>query len=163
MKMTFLVTALGLASLTGCGTTATISRVNEPTVEAKIIGGDERDVHVDANGTTITIPRSTITDIDHPGNVAGVIGGIVSAYGVANVAVGAENCDKEGAAYCTGVFLPIGIGLPIMIYGIATYSGSTSALKEKPIRVGQGSLFVLPTHEFAGQPKTPGLSVGGTF
>jgi hypothetical protein len=162
--MAFKWSLLGLVLLTGCGTSATITRANAPAIDGKIIGGDSSDVYIETrSGVSDTVPRSEITDIDHPGNVAATIGALVTAYGGANIAVGLPQCDKQGSAYCAGVFMPIGIGLPVMIWGIATYAGSVSALGNSPSRERQGSLFVLPTHEFAGQPKTPGVSVGASF
>lgn len=162
--MTFKLSLLGLVLLTGCGTTATISRVNGPTVEAKIVGGDRHEVYVETpSGIQETIARSDIKDIDHPGSTAGVLGGIVTAYGAINIGVGLPKCETEGAAFCTGVFLPMAIGLPVMLWGIATNVGSRGALTKSPSTELRGSLFVAPTHQFAGRPDTPGLSVGGTF
>lgn len=162
--MTIKLSMLGLVFLTGCSTTATITRASGPSVEAKIVGGDRYDVYVETpSGEQETIRRSDITDIDHPGSTAGVLGGIVTAYGALNLAVGLPKCETEGAAFCTGVFLPMGIGLPIMLWGIATNAGSRGALNKSPSNEQRGSLFVAPTHQFAGRPDTPGLAVGGTF
>ncbi|MGK3987322.1 hypothetical protein WME99_30045 [Sorangium sp. So ce136] len=162
--MAIKLSVLGLVFLTGCGTTATITRVNGPTVEAKVVGSDAMNVYVEGpSGFQETIRHEDIKDIDHPGSTAGVLGGIVTAYGALNIGVGLPQCEAQGAAYCTGVFLPLGIGLPIMIWGIATNVTSRSALKQTPVTGQQGSFFVAPTHQFAGRPETPGLSVGGTF
>ncbi|AUX45499.1 uncharacterized protein SOCE26_069910 [Sorangium cellulosum] len=92
-----------------------------------------------------------------------MLGGVLTAYGALDVGVGLPRCETEGAAFCTGVFLPIGIGLPVMIWGIATNTGSRSAVNESPVTGQRGSLFVVPTHQFAGRPDTPGVSLGGTF
>jgi hypothetical protein len=155
--------AFGLVLLTGCGNSATITRANN-SFDAKIIGGDAEKLYVEyAGGDTAAIPKSEIRDIDHPGNVAATIGVVVGAYGVANIAIGMPQCDKEGAAYCTGVFLPAAIGASLITYGLGTYIGSSSAVNEKPERSGLGSIVIAPTHEFAGLPKTPGVSVGGSF
>lgn len=162
--MTIKLAVLGLVLLTGCGTTATITRADDTTVEAKIVGGDRYDVLVEApSGGQRSIPRSDIADVDHPGSTAGVLGGIVTAYGIANIAVGFPRCETEGPAFCTGVFLPMGIGAPIMLWGIFTNLASRRALDKPPSSATQGSLFVAPTHQFAGRPDTPGLAVGGTF
>ncbi len=162
--MSFKLAVLGLVFLTGCGTSATITRRSGTAIDAKIVAGDEKNVHVEvANGYSQAIPREDIADIDHPGNVAAVIGGIVTAYGVANIAVGAPECDRQGPAYCIGVVTPAIIGGSIMLWGIATYTGSVMALQDGGQKTNQGRLIVLPTHQFAGLPKTPGISVGGTF
>ncbi len=141
-----LVLCMPLAALAiGCGSTATITRVGAPEIDAKIVGSDEKQLFIETQGLgdTNTIPRNEVTDIDHPGNVAAIIGGVVSAYGVVNIAVGASQCDSQGAAYCTGVFLPAAIGLPIMISGIIRWAdskGAAEAKKGKPT----ASVSVLP-------------------
>lgn len=152
-----------LAVVTGCSTSATITpRFGSP-FDAKIVSGDREFVYVEGPGGPQTIPRSDIADIDHPGNVAAVIGGVVGAYGVANIAVGAPECEKQGPAFCVGVFTPAAVGLSVMIWGIATYVGSVSSLSEGERKGQQGQFFVLPTDQFAGQPNTPGITVGSTF
>jgi hypothetical protein len=129
----------------GCGTTATITRVNGPQIEAKIVGGDETKLYVQNSsaGDSTSIARNDVTDIDHPGNVAALIGGVVSAYGVVNVVAGAPQCERKGAAYCTGVFLPAAIGLPIMMYGLYNWMDSTSAAKPNHGKA-TASVSVLP-------------------
>jgi hypothetical protein len=147
-----------------CSTMATVTRRNAPALDARIIGGDSENVYVESgNGRIETIPRSDIQDIDHPGNVAALIGGIISAYGLVNIVVGSPNCETQGAAYCTGVFLPMAVGLPIMSWGGYTHTQSLLALEKSPADRRGGSLFVLPTQQFAGQAETPGVSLGGTF
>jgi len=117
------------AFITGCSYTATITRIDAPDLEAEIGSSDSRNINVKTDSDTISIPRSTVTSIDHPGNVAATIGAIVTAYGIANIAVGASNCERNGAAYCTGVFLPAGIGIPLMTWGFRTWLMSTIAAK----------------------------------
>jgi hypothetical protein len=156
--------AFGLVLLTGCGNSATITRRMASPVDARIIGGDTENLYVELpGGRTETIPKREVVDIDHPGNVAATIGGVVGVYGIANIAVGLPDCDKGGPAFCMGVFLPATIGVSLIVYGLGTHSGSVSAVNEKPERSVLGSLVVAPTHEFAGLPKTPGVSVGGSF
>jgi hypothetical protein len=122
-----LVISFSLAALiTGCGSTATITRVGARPIEAKIVGSDARAIFIETDGVRSPVARDEISDIDHPGNVAATIGTIVTGYGIANIALGAENCERGGAAYCTGVFLPAMIGAPIMLFGIATWAGSVS-------------------------------------
>lgn len=161
--MTFKWLVVGLSLLTGCGTSATITRSFARPIDGKIIGGDHENIYIDGPSGSKTISRNEVTDVDHPGNVAAVFGGLVTAYGVANIVVGIPQCEKQGGAFCTGVFLPALIGFPVMTWGIATYAGSVSSLNSAPEQSRQGRLVVLPTHQFAGQPKTPGVSVGGTF
>jgi hypothetical protein len=50
-----------------------------------------------------------------------------------------------------------------MGWGLATYIGSVTALDKTPALQQTGRFFVVPTDQFAGQPKTPGVTVGGIF
>jgi hypothetical protein len=135
--------ALIAALCTGCGTTATITRVNAPPVEAHIQGGDAENVYVEGGGAVKTIPRKDITDVDHPGDGAIVAGSILSAYGALNIAVGAPQCQEKGDAFCTGVFLPAAIGIPILIWGIATHASSVAALST-PVASNQARAMIVP-------------------
>jgi hypothetical protein len=124
------ITATLLSSLLlcGCSTTATISRINGRTLEARIQRSTPGAVVVKTeSGQEVSISRSEISDIDHPGNVAAVIGGLLSAYGAANIAVGAPQCSTQGGAYCSGVFLPAALGVSMLAWGLGTWIGSTSA------------------------------------
>ncbi len=121
-----------LAVLAGCGSSALLSMKRGVLVDGRITGGDSDSVFVESasqEGTShLAVPRAEITDIDHPGNVAATLGGILSAYGTANAAVGAPGCDQRGGgAFCVGVFLPLAIGIPVFIYGLVTWQRSRSA------------------------------------
>jgi hypothetical protein len=124
------ITATLLASILvcGCSTTAKISRVNGRTLEAKIKRSTPEAVVVQTDGgSEVSISRSDISDIDHPGNVVAVIGGLLSGYGALNIATGAAQCGTGGGAYCTGVFLPAAVGVSMLVWGLTTWGGSTSA------------------------------------
>lgn len=154
------VMILSLAATTmGCGTMATISTRDGHTIEAEIVGSDSEDIHVNYGnrGGADVIHRARVSDIDHPGNVAATIGTLVTAYGVANIAVGLPECDRQGAAYCTGVFLPAAIGLPIMVWGFYTYFSSVSA-------VSSGTrVAVVPTASFQKKNESYGANVVVSF
>lgn len=154
------VMILSMAATTmGCGTMATVSTRSGHTAEAEIVSSDEENIHVQYGnrGGRDTIPRASVTDIDHPGNVAATIGTLVTAYGVANIAVGAPECDRQGPAYCTGVFLPAAIGLPIMAWGFYTYFSSVSAASSGP------RVAVLPTASFQKKNESFGANVVVSF
>jgi hypothetical protein len=161
--MSFKLAVLGLVFLTGCSTSATITRRYGNPFDAQIISSDENSVYVETSRGKQTIAREEIADVDHPGNVAAVIGAVVTGYGLLNIAEGAPLCDQQGPAFCVGVVTPALIGGSIMIWGLATYAGSTQALQKTEQKTAKGRLLVLPTHQFAGLPKTPGLSVVSTF
>lgn len=143
---TKLVFGFSLATIaTGCGNTATISRANAPDLEGQIVSSDEHNLYVKTAGeSAMTVSRDNVTDVDHPGNVAATIGGIITAYGAVNIAAGAGDCDRYGGAYCVGVFLPASIGAPILAYGLYNWMSSTDAASN-PGRKAQGSLIIVPT------------------
>jgi hypothetical protein len=129
------ITVALLASILicGCSTSATISRLNGMEVNAKIQRSTASDVLVrTADGSEVSIARADITDIDHPGNATAVAGVLLGAYGAVNIALRAQDCERGGAAYCTGVFLPAAAGLSMFIWGMATWIGSTSAASGSP-------------------------------
>lgn len=123
----------GLAAFaTGCGSTAVISkRGASAPIEATIKRSTSDMIYVETAGTEIGISRDEITDIDHPGNVAATIGGVLTGYGLVNIATGVPQCEREGAAFCTGVFLPATIGGSLLAYGLSVWLGSTSAAEPK--------------------------------
>jgi hypothetical protein len=150
----FALAAVGLVA--GCGTTATITRNDGAAVEARIVGGDGRKLYLEQNGDPLEIDRRDVRDISHPGNAAAIVGGILSGYGVINIAVGAPMCTDKGAAFCTGVFLPEAVGLPMLIWGIATHAGSVSAANTPPRE--ESGLVVAPILPMgAGQPAGAGV------
>jgi hypothetical protein len=131
MPKKLIVTMLIL--LCGCSTTATISRANGRELEGKIVGSNSGAIFVETEGdSTLRVPRSEITDIDHPGNTAAVVGGFLGAYGILNIATGASGCSDYGAAYCTGVFLPATLGASMLLWGLTMWGDSTGAAARPP-------------------------------
>jgi hypothetical protein len=64
-----------MALCTGCGTTATIHRWGAPPLEAQIVDSDSKNIYVeDDQERRYRVPRSNLTEVDHPGNVALGIG-----------------------------------------------------------------------------------------
>ena len=130
---------LGIATclmfVTGCSTTATVSRRSGPPIEGHIQGGSKNSIMIEADGHGVVVPRSDIEEIDHPGNVHTLIGGLLLGYGVFNIAVGVPECDNrprdERTAYCIGVFTPAVLGAAIMIWGLVTNGGSKSAADDR--------------------------------
>jgi hypothetical protein len=63
-----LVTTLGAA---GCSSTATLRRFGAPPLEARIVGGSATSLYIeDDDGRRYRVPRASVIDVDHPGNVA---------------------------------------------------------------------------------------------
>jgi hypothetical protein len=125
-----------IGALGGCGTTATIRRSSGPAIEAEIVGGDRDNVYYRDDNEygsfrhRTAIGRDEITDIDHPGNVAALLGGILAVYGLINISAGAGQCSAREVPFCVGVFLPAAIGVPWFGWGMSTWIGSRSAAQE---------------------------------
>ncbi len=118
--MTKAIISIALA-LAACGTGATVQTFDGRVYDGRISGHDSGKIYI--NGTSVE--RNTVADIDHPGNVAAVLGSIVAGIGALS-ALG--NCSQEKRAEdptpCTSSGIWLLTGLPIAIYGFVTHSES---------------------------------------
>ncbi len=134
------------ALVMGCSSTATLTRVGAPEVDGKVVTSDSQTIYVETDGRTSPIARQSVTDIDHPGNVAAIVGGMVTAYGAANIVIGAPDCNRGEVAYCTGVFLPAALGAPMLLWGVATWA--RSKIVTGGGKIGGPNVAVVPTASF---------------
>ncbi len=123
--------ALSLAPFaTGCGRSAIITRRDGLQLEGRITGSNKNNVYVEVEHRGLTgISRASIDDIDHPGNVEATLGGVMTAYGLANIFVfGApgDSC-RRSAVDCVGVFMPWVAGMSVMAHGLTTWKRSVNA------------------------------------
>ncbi|MEQ9496530.1 MAG: hypothetical protein RIT81_06720 [Deltaproteobacteria bacterium] len=126
---------LAVHALVACGTTATVqtsSRLYEGTIERS----DREYVLVRTEDGDERVRRLDIVDIDHPGNVHGLIGGLIAAYGLVNVGTGLDGCKAgfgrttdEATAFCVGLFIPLVVGTAIALWGGIVYAQSSNALR----------------------------------
>jgi hypothetical protein len=126
-----LSSGLLIASSLGCSTTATIHRSDGYMLEGRIKGGTASSIIVDPRiGKRQEVPRSQVTDIDHPGNVHALIGGIV--FGIGGISAGA-NCgqaDGAGADRDADCFYAVSIaitGAAMLGWGLYQWFDSTDA------------------------------------
>jgi hypothetical protein len=159
--MMLLCAPLAALSL-GCGTAATITRVDSPPLEGKIVASADDILQVETKAGNTPVAMQSVSDIDHPGNVAGTIGALVTAYGAYNIYVGMPQCERQGGAFCVGVFLPAAIGLPLTIWGFTTWGRSKVAASQgsKPSDV---AVTVLPTAAFEKNNTFVGASATVTY
>jgi len=166
------VTFIILFQAIGCGTTATIHKTSGEEIEATITQSDHDRLLLQDAGDVVSVSRGDIKSIDHPGNGIATLGGILAVYGAFNIALGVSKCGEKGAAFCTGVFLPVVIGLPLFISGMAIYTRSRKAaaapldqseIGQPPKRNPQRSMFILPTAVRLDSGMVPALSLGGLF
>jgi hypothetical protein len=165
---------LASALLLGCSTTATIRHDRGPPLETRIVGGTPGAILVYAQGRTYALPRHEVRDIDHPGNVHVLVGGMLAAYGIVNIAVGFERCEKaqgfendaEYGGYCAGVFTPFILGTGMVLWGLVTYVSSTSRANdtsraEEPV-LPQDPRRLPPTQpSVPSQPSIPSQATDG--
>jgi hypothetical protein len=128
------ITALFALALVACScsTTATITRANGPELEGKILGADREFIYVESYGGTKPVPKKHVTDIDHPGDAAAIVGGALTGYGIVNIGLGIEHCSANQAAYCALVFSPAAVGVGMLTWGIVVHSLSEEALHLPP-------------------------------
>ena len=136
-----LVSAVALITLGcfgGCASTATIERTDGPDNEARLVGSDAGAVYVRArSGQTYRIGRESISDIDHPGNVEILIGGLLLGL-VTTIAVDVyEDGDRDAVAPLALVYG--GPALTLMFTGLYRYIRSVQAAQafesaEAPVR-----------------------------
>jgi hypothetical protein len=158
-----LLAALLLISMAGCGSVATIKLRDSSSIEGEIVGSSNQVVSVETNDGQEQVPRQEISDIDHPGNVALTLGVLLMGYGAVNIALGAPKCGEKGAAFCTGVFLPAAVGIPLFGYGWRIWR--TSVLDARPPRTKKHALqmHLRPMLLLADQSRTGGFELAATF
>jgi hypothetical protein len=152
------LTLVLLAWLCGCSTAAKISLIEGGQVEARIQRSDQDNLVVGTEtGAEVPIPRSEISEIDHPGNVVAVIGGVLSAYGVTNIVGGISTCGEKkmpGAA-CLGVFWPATVGASMLTWGLMTWMRSTRAA-DRSLSQDSGTVPIPPSPSAFDFSRTPG-------
>jgi hypothetical protein len=127
------VAAMACAVIPGCSTSATITRRDGTSVEGWIRGGTADSVIVDPRiGQAQEIPRSAIDDIDHPGNMHIVVGGLVLAYGVVGIVAAAPECGRNGSSSsdCGAAFVPALAGAGILAWGLVNWVGSKNSAND---------------------------------
>ncbi len=116
-SIAFVVPALALGA---CGS-ATIERIGAPNLEARIVGSDDRNVYVISDDDqTFAVPRRTIRDIDHPGNVLVTVGAcLLSMTALTYLS------NESGGQESGGIFAAVGV--PLFIGGLIPWLQSTRA------------------------------------
>jgi len=172
MKYSKVISVLLIASLLFQGCTATVylkppadsseASVSAREVEGEILKNEGGILFVDDGDQVLEIPTETVEDIDHPGVVAAVTGGVLIVSGI-GFFVWASQMEVPGMLLVgmAGALLTI-VGIPLGLRGVITYSRSKSAAK--PLAVNETSLEGLsaaPTPFTV--PSARGLSVTITF
>lgn len=119
-----------------CSTTATVLTRDRRTTEASIIGGD-RDVLLLRNpyGLESIVRRREVMDIDHPGNVMALLGGLVLGSAGMNLGVLGSLCASgSSVSNCTPIFATMGTmaaaGAGMFIWGLWVWLTSKNAVAD---------------------------------
>jgi len=121
------IAALALISYAGCAGTATIVRTDSPNNEAEIVRSDPTTLYVaGANGRVYRLGHESVRDIDHPGNVEILIGGILFGIGGAYFAGGLV---KPSLDYRTVGLVYAVPGLILILTGLYKYLPSIRAAR----------------------------------
>ncbi|HEY0711659.1 MAG TPA: hypothetical protein VGF45_03235 [Polyangia bacterium] len=132
------VVAVGLAVVcAGCSTT-TVIKHRRGVIEGHVVANNHEAITVDSLLGETSIPRQSITEIDHPGNGHAVAGALLLMYGIANIAVGSSKCESEGAGFCVGVYLPAAAGAGMLAWGLHTWNQAKKATKDPGASVHMG-------------------------
>jgi len=118
---------------TACSNTATIHRNRGPAYEAKITRSEPGALYVlGDDGREYRVPADEVRDIDHPGNVLAVLGGV--SLGFAGLALALPSRDENrfedgagGNARATVAFTYAALGLGLLVPGLAIWLRSRGA------------------------------------
>ena len=125
---------LSSLALSGCGTSATIHTIYPgKSHEAQILRSTASELIVWTPEGPRPIPRSEITDIDHPGDAGAVVGTLLLLFGVLNATTGLGSCAEPGERFiCLGSYSGYALiagGLGMTIFGGVVYQRSRRAAR----------------------------------
>jgi hypothetical protein len=135
---------VALSLLCGCTTTATFLTRDTGLLEARIVGGDRTNLLVQTeSGAERVLARADVVDIDHPGNVVALIGGIIAGSGAVNLGTFALTCSSgfgSTGSQCAPIYVVLGsmvaAGAGMLTWGLWTWLTSrglvTSTLETPP-------------------------------
>lgn len=152
------VVALCATCLVLSSCTATIERVRQPNLEARIVRSDEGAVYVISDSRDVyRVPAETVADIDHPGNVLISVGGAIAGFAILSFALAAQaDGGKEALYTMTGIFGTAGAGL--LLGGLIPYLRSTRAAGNVDLsRPRTRKVISVPALELADVPRAPSM------
>lgn len=120
----------------GCSTTATIV-TRDGIDEARIVGGDQHHLVLENDiGYQRVVRRTSVKDIDHPGNVHALLGGIGTAVMGLEMGFFGAFCGRAspGMGGCTEMLVAFGAlgaaALGEFVWGLWTWLNSTRMVSE---------------------------------
>lgn len=121
----------------GCATTATIVTENGRRTEAFLAGGDKDHLLLrNPYGVETVVRRSEVLDIDYPGNVHALVGGIIAGTMGLELAFFGTMCSAGGLSQSAcglqfGLLGSVGAaGLAMLSWGLWTWLNATSVVRE---------------------------------
>lgn len=121
----------------GCSTTATIVTTDGRRTEATLAGGDrDRLLLRTEYGVESTVRRDQVKDIDYPGNVHALVGGLTAGMMGIELAIFGAMCGSRAfpQSACTfqlSLFGAVGAaGLALFSWGLWTWLNATSMVRD---------------------------------
>jgi hypothetical protein len=123
--------ALALAA-SGCSSTATIYRRDEPPLEARIVGGSPDSLLVAERPHQRTVvPRDSVTTIRHPGVIASTTGMVLFVGSlITPVFLWGTECVLDGQDRCVATSAIGTVGLAMLVWGAIKLSRSRRAERD---------------------------------
>lgn len=146
-----LIAALSVGQL-AC--TTALDRRDGSTLRVDLIGGDKKYIYANEDDKIVAVPRSSIVDIDHPGNVPMVLSIIPFFFSLEIAAVNAtsaSDCFGNGCSSSneskilrnTGLtFAAIGVGM--LVGGYISWSNSRQAAADTTMEPLPDTIFEKP-------------------
>jgi hypothetical protein len=121
----------------GCAATATVTTRDGRQTEAFITGGDQRHLLLQSQyGVESVVKRADVGDIDHPGNVLAVVGGILGGSGALDLVVLGTMCASgaAGSSSCGFMLGTLGgmtaVGAGLFVWGLWTWLTSKNVVTD---------------------------------
>jgi len=133
------VAALAALALLTSGCAATLQRGSGPAIEGVLTDADATYLYIRSDsGAVYRVPRTEVSDIDHPGNVLATIGAVFLTMSVIFLADGEDYSNEAGAIYGA-------IGAGMTAGGLIPWMHSRLAISnEEGARTGRVDATVVP-------------------
>ncbi len=132
-----------LLALSACSTTATVTTSTRRVLEVHLEPGDADTLLATTEaGAVVSIPRTEVRDIDHPGNGHVVAGAIVAGSGALTLATVYPLCNGPLGGPCLSGTVFTAVGLPLLAWGLWTWLSSQAAVA--PVRDQDGRVRAVP-------------------
>lgn len=144
-----LIASVGLGPL-AC--TTALDRRDGSTLRVDLIGGDKKYIYANEDDKIIAVPRASIVDIDHPGNVPMVLSIIPFVFSLEALSINALNGEFKSNGDSSSSNTPLrntgltlaAIGVGMLVGGYISWSNSRQAAADTTMDALPGTIFEKP-------------------